>query len=84
LKGRYDEQLYDAPADMDKLNELSRATFFKEVSALVDALNHYIPKDTPRLTIPSDKFRRYIGQYAGKTVQRHRRVVVAGGVRKAS
>jgi benzoyl-CoA 2,3-dioxygenase component B len=66
LKGRYDEQLYDAPADMDKLNELSRATFFKEVSALVDALNHYIPKDTPRLTIPSDKFRRYIGQYAGK------------------
>jgi len=67
LKGRYDEQLYDAPADMDKLNELSRATFFKEVSALVDALNHHVPKDQPRLTIPDDKFRRSIGNYAGKT-----------------
>ncbi len=67
LKGRYDEQLYDAPADMDKLNELSRATFFKEVSALVDSLNHNVPKDQPKLTIPDDKFRRSIGHYAGKS-----------------
>ena len=66
LKGRYDEQLYDEPADMDKLNELSRTTFFKEVSALVDALNHHIPKDQPRLRIPDDKFHRNIGSYAGK------------------
>src|SRR3990172_2396266 len=47
LKGRYDEQLYDEPADMAKLNELSRATFFKEVSALVDALNQKVPQDQP-------------------------------------
>ncbi len=67
LKGRYDEHLYDEPADMDKLNELSRSTFFKEVSALVDALNHNVPKDQPKLTIPNDKFRRHIGAYAGKT-----------------
>ena len=67
LKGRYDEQLYDAPADMDKLNELSRSTFFKEVSALVDALNHYVPKEQPRLRIPDDKFHRNIGQYAGQS-----------------
>jgi len=67
LKGRYDEQLYDAPADMDKLNELSRATFFKEVSALVDSLNHNVPEDQPRLTIPNDRFRRSIGAYAGKS-----------------
>ena len=67
LKGRYDEHLYDQPADMDRLNELSRSTFFKEVSALVDALNHNVPKDQPRLTIPNDKFRRHIGAYAGKT-----------------
>ena len=66
LKGRYDEHLYDEPADMDRLNELSRTTFFKEVSALVDALNHNIPGDQPKLAIPSDKFRRYIGNYAGK------------------
>jgi benzoyl-CoA 2,3-dioxygenase component B len=67
LKGRYDEHLYDAPADMDKLNELSRATFFKEVSALVNSLNQHVPADQPKLTIPSDKFRRTIGHYAGKT-----------------
>jgi benzoyl-CoA 2,3-epoxidase subunit B len=67
LKGRYDEQLFDAPPDMDRLNELSRATFFKEVSALVDALNHHVPKDQPKLRIPSDKFRRHIGAYAEKT-----------------
>jgi benzoyl-CoA 2,3-epoxidase subunit B len=65
LKGRYDEQLYDTPADMSKLNELSRSTFFKEVSALVDALNFYVPPEQPRLRIPDDKFRRNIGQYAG-------------------
>jgi len=67
LKGRYDEQLYDEPADMSKLNELSRTTFFKEVSALVDALNHHVPEDQPKLRIPDDKFRRNIGQYAGMT-----------------
>lgn len=67
LKGRYDEHLFDAPADMDKLNELSRATFFREVSALVDALNHNVPKDQPKLRIPDDKFRRHIGANAGKT-----------------
>ena len=65
LKGRYDEQLYDEPADMSKLNELSRSTFFKEVTALVDALNHQVPAEQPRLRIPDDKFRRNIGQYAG-------------------
>jgi hypothetical protein len=52
---------------MSKLNELSRSTFFKEVSALVDALNHIVPEDQPRLRIPDDKFRRNIGQYAGMT-----------------
>ena len=67
LKGRYDEQLYDEPADMDKLNELSRATFFKEVAALVDALNRQVPLDQPKLRIPDDKFHRNIGAYSGMT-----------------
>ena len=52
---------------MSKLNELSRSTFFKEVSSLVDALNRHIPKDQPKLRIPDDKFRRSIGAYAGMT-----------------
>ena len=67
LKGRYDEHLHDEPVDMSKLNELSRATFFKEVSSLVDSLNRHIPSDQPKLRIPSDKFRRSIGVYAGMT-----------------
>ncbi|PYR98331.1 MAG: hypothetical protein DMG12_23080 [Acidobacteria bacterium] len=67
LKGRYDEHLFEEPADMSKLNELSRSTFFKEVSSLVDALNRHIPKDQPKLRIPDDKFRRSIGAYAGMT-----------------
>ena len=50
---------------MAKLNELSRSTFFKEVAALVDALNQHVPKDEVRLRIPDDKFHRNIGQYAG-------------------
>jgi len=67
LKGRYDEPLHEEAPDMSKLNELSRKTFFKEVSALVDALNFYVPADQPRLRIPDDKFHRNIGQYQGKT-----------------
>ncbi|MCH8268463.1 MAG: phenylacetate-CoA oxygenase subunit PaaI [Acidobacteria bacterium] len=67
LKGRYDEHLYDEPADMSKLNELSRSTFFKEVTALVDALNQRIPEDQHKLRIPDEKFHRNIGAYEGKT-----------------
>jgi benzoyl-CoA 2,3-dioxygenase component B len=67
LKGRYDEHLYDDPADMSKLNELSRSTFFNEVSALVEALNHNVPEEQVKLCIPDEKFRRNIGQYAGMT-----------------
>lgn len=67
LKGRYDEHLFDEPADMTKLNELSRGQYFKEVQAIVDALNKNIPPDQPRLRIPDEKFRRSIGQHAGMT-----------------
>src|SRR5207245_6810167 len=63
LKGRYDEHLHDEPADMSKLNELSRSTFFKEVSSLVDALNRHIPKDQPKLRIPDEKSSRCIDAY---------------------
>jgi benzoyl-CoA 2,3-dioxygenase component B len=67
LKGRYDEHLYDEPPDMTKLNELSRSKFFKEVSALVQSLNHHVPEDQPKLRICDQKFHRNIGAYAGMT-----------------
>ncbi|MBI4441901.1 MAG: phenylacetate-CoA oxygenase subunit PaaI [Acidobacteria bacterium] len=67
LKGRYDEHLFEEPADMTKLNELSRGQYFKEVQAIVDALNKNIPPEQPKLRIPDEKFRRSIGQHAGMT-----------------
>ncbi|MBI3940666.1 MAG: phenylacetate-CoA oxygenase subunit PaaI [Acidobacteria bacterium] len=67
LKGRYDEHLFDGPADMATLNELSRSQYLKEVGAIIDALNRSIGADQPKLRIPDEKFRRSIGQYAGMT-----------------
>ena len=67
LKGRYDEGKTAEPADRDRLNELSRQHYQKEVGGLMDALNKLIPEDQPRLTLPDVKFHRSIGEYAGKT-----------------
>ena len=67
LKGRYDENLFEEPADLGKLNELSRSQYLKEVGAIVDSLNKQIPADLPKLRIPDEKFHRSIGQYAGAT-----------------
>ncbi len=67
LKGRYDEHLFDGGPNMDKLNELSRSQYLKEVGAIVDALNRNLPADQPKLRMPDEKFHRSIGEYAGKT-----------------
>ena len=67
VKGRYDEHLFDEPADMAKLNELSRSQYFKEVSAIIDSLNRSVKPDQPKLKMPDIKFHRSIGQYAGQT-----------------
>ena len=67
LKGRYDEHLFDGGPNMDKLNELSRSQYLKEVGAIVDSLNKNIPANQPKLRIPDEKFHRSIGEYAGKT-----------------
>jgi benzoyl-CoA 2,3-dioxygenase component B len=71
LKGRYDEGKTDVPADRDKLNELSRQHYQKEVVGLMDALNKLIPENQPKLTLPDVKFHRSIGEYAGKTYSIH-------------
>ena len=67
MKGRYDEHVYEDPADMGKLNELSRSQYHKEVGAIVDALNRQIPEEQPKLRLPDPKFNRNIGEYAGET-----------------
>jgi benzoyl-CoA 2,3-dioxygenase component B len=67
LKGRYDEGKTTAAADRDRLNELSRQHYEKEVVGLVDALNKLIPEEQPKLRLPDLKFHRNIGEYAGKT-----------------
>jgi hypothetical protein len=67
LKGRYDEGKTDVPADRDRLNELSRQHYEKEVIGLIDALNKLIPDGQPKLRLPDLKFHRSIGEYAEKT-----------------
>jgi benzoyl-CoA 2,3-dioxygenase component B len=67
LKGRYDEAATKATADKDKLNELARDHYLKEVMGLIHALNKLIPEGEPRLTLPDMRFHRSIGEYADKT-----------------
>lgn len=67
LKGRYDEHDGQGPAEKDRLNELARGHFLAECQRLVDGLNQHIPEDQPRLFVPSLRFRRLIGEFAGKT-----------------
>lgn len=67
LKGRYDEGTAGVAADRDRLNELSRQHYFKEVTELMEALNKLIPESQPKLTLPDVKFHRSIGEYADKT-----------------
>lgn len=71
LKGRYDEGTAQAPADRDRLNELSRQHYEKEVNDLIAALNKLIPEGQPKLTLPDLKFHRSIGEYADKTYSIH-------------
>jgi len=66
LKGRYDEAPGKEAADKERLNEAARALYVQEISGLVAALNKEIPADRPKLFIPDPKFRRGIGEYAGK------------------
>ena len=66
LKGRYDEGVTTEPADKDRLNELSRQHYLKEVNGLIDALNKLVPEGQPKLTLPDNKFNRSIGEYSEK------------------
>jgi len=66
IKGRYDEAPGKGPADKERLNEAARSIYLQEIAGLVAALNKEIPAGQPKLLIPDEKFRRGIGEHAGK------------------
>lgn len=63
LKGRYNEFETPEPVVPEQLNEHARELYRKEISDLNDKLNLLLPKDKPKLVIPSPKFNRKIGTY---------------------
>ncbi len=67
LKGRYDEHEAKEPAAKDHLNDLARRHYSAECRKLVEGLNEHVPAGQPRLFVPDLKFRRSIGEFAGKT-----------------
>jgi 1,2-phenylacetyl-CoA epoxidase catalytic subunit len=66
LKGRYNERDAGAQVDKDQLNQHSRELYYQEVQKLTELLNKSIPREQPKLKVPSLKFNRQIGDYAGK------------------
>jgi benzoyl-CoA 2,3-epoxidase subunit B len=65
LKGRFEEE----PGSVDRttLNQQSRTLYREECERIVSSLNRLLPEEAPRLYVPDLRFRRRIGEYAGKT-----------------
>jgi benzoyl-CoA 2,3-dioxygenase component B len=66
VKGRYDERESDVAADRAHLNEASRELYFQELREEMRRISAVRKEGEPELFIPSDKFNRGIGMYAGK------------------
>ena len=66
VKGRYDERESDIEADREHLNEASRDLYFQELNEEMRRISSARKEGEPELFIPSDKFNRGIGNYAGK------------------
>jgi benzoyl-CoA 2,3-dioxygenase component B len=66
VKGRYDERESDVEADREHLNEASRELYFQELREEMRRISSARKEGEPELFIPSDKFNRGIGKYAGK------------------
>lgn len=67
LKGRFNEDEAQAPAQKDKLNDLARELYLAECHSLIEQLNQLVPDGQPKLYAPDLKFNRTIGEYLGKT-----------------
>jgi len=66
VKGRYDEREAQEPADREHLNEASRDLYFQELRDEMRRISKVRKEGEPELYIPSDKFMRGIGKFAGK------------------
>jgi len=66
IKGRYDEREAAVEADREHLNEASRELYFQELRGEMKRISKVRKEGEPDLHIPSDKFRRGIGKYAGE------------------
>ena len=66
VKGRYNERESDIEADREHLNEASRELYFQELREEMRRISAARKEGEPELFIPSDKFNRGIGNYAGK------------------
>jgi len=66
IKGRYDERESEDMADREHLNEASRELYFQELREEMRRISKARKEGEAELYIPSDKFRRGIGKYAGK------------------
>jgi benzoyl-CoA 2,3-dioxygenase component B len=71
VKGRYDEAPDKGPADKERLNEAARSLYIQESKGLIAALNKEVPEGQPKLCFPDEKFRREIGEHAGKPYSVH-------------
>jgi benzoyl-CoA 2,3-dioxygenase component B len=78
LKGRYDEGKTATAPDRDRLNELARQHYRKEVAGLIEGLNKLIPENHPKLSLPDPKFHRSIGEHAGKMYSTSGEVLTPG------
>lgn len=67
LKGRFNEDEAQVPAEKGKLNDLARDLYIAECQKLIDQLNQLIPEGQPKLYAPDLKFHRSIGEHVGKT-----------------
>jgi hypothetical protein len=66
LKGRFDEDNNERPADKGSLNEYARGLYFREVEELCERLNKHLAQGESKLYMPDLKFNRSIGKHAGK------------------
>jgi benzoyl-CoA 2,3-dioxygenase component B len=66
VKGRYDERESSEEADRLHLNEASREFYFQELRDEMRRISTARMEGEPELFIPSDRFNRGIGKFAGK------------------
>ena len=71
VKGRYDEREAAEAADREHLNAASRDLYFQELRDEMRRISKARKEGEPELYIPSDKFKRGIGKYAGKRYTVH-------------